>query len=305
VSDVTISVQQERLTKLEFIKLQVMVQKQAWSYLGKRDNCTLWNYCNNLYITYIVLKLGESTGMLISVRVLRATIASYYLPFWNLYTVYDIKLLLHHGFVVTQAVDCWKSDLHLSWHLKGLPSVSVSSKCLWRTQVTSELIQVVLFVWHSLTVEQKAIFIFIGFSNQKCCFVMSRNNNKFAYIYIVVWQIWTETFSSDALKDSKLQNWQRFIPYNLKKGNEMECKFIICQITYNSVCTGGVSFVCPNTDMSVYCSPNTKTWNFFSFLQLVSLFLSFSKLKFHFQYLKSTNWSIQEYETKSGFVALP
>jgi hypothetical protein len=265
----------------------------------------LWNYCNNLYITYIVLKLGESTGMLISVRVLRATIASYYLPFWNLYTVYDIKLLLHHGFVVTRAVDCWKSDLHLSWHLKGLPSVSVSSKCLWRTQVTSELIQVVLFVWHSLTVEQKAIFIFIGFSNQKCCFVMSRNNNKFAYIYIVVWQIWTETFSSDALKDSKLQNWQRFIPYNLKKGNEMECKFIICQITYNSVCTGGVSFVCPNTDMSVYCSPNTKTWNFFSFLQLVSLFLSFSKLKFHFQYLKSTNWSIQEYETKSGFVALP
>ena len=47
------------------------------------------------------------------------------------------------------------------------------------------------------SVEQKAIFI--GFSNEKCCFVMSRNNNKFAYIYIVVWQIWTETFSSDAL----------------------------------------------------------------------------------------------------------
>ena len=47
---------------------------------------------------------------------------------------------------------------------------------------------------------------------------MSRNNNKFAYIYIVVWQNWTETFSSDVLKDSKLQNWQRFIAYNLKKG---------------------------------------------------------------------------------------
>jgi len=29
VSDVTISVQQERLTKLQFVKLQVMVQKQA------------------------------------------------------------------------------------------------------------------------------------------------------------------------------------------------------------------------------------------------------------------------------------
>jgi hypothetical protein len=39
VSDITISVQQERLTKLEFVKLQVMVQKQAWSYLGKKDNC--------------------------------------------------------------------------------------------------------------------------------------------------------------------------------------------------------------------------------------------------------------------------
>jgi hypothetical protein len=36
-----------------------------------------------------------------------------------------------------------------------------------------KLIQVVLFVWHSLTVEQKAIFI--GFSNEKWCFVMSRN----------------------------------------------------------------------------------------------------------------------------------
>jgi hypothetical protein len=138
-------------------------------------------------------------------------------------------------------------------------------------------------VWHSLTVEQKAIFIFIGFSNQKCCFVMSRNHNKFEktdvnlvgtnkrhtscadriicyltndeltfhfitfLIYIVVWQIWTETFSSDALKDSKLQNWQRFIPYNLKKGNEMECKFIICQITYNSVCTGGGNLSSPQT----------------------------------------------------------
>jgi hypothetical protein len=119
VSDATISVQQERLTKLEFIKLQVMVQKQAWSYLGKKDNCTLWNYCNNLYITYIVLKLGESTGMLISVCMLRATIASYYLPFWSLYTVYDIKLLLHHGFVVIWALDCRKSDLNLSWRLKG------------------------------------------------------------------------------------------------------------------------------------------------------------------------------------------
>jgi hypothetical protein len=27
---------------------------------------------------------------------------------------------------------------------------------------------------------------------------------------------WAETFISDALKDSKLQNWQRFIAYNLK-----------------------------------------------------------------------------------------
>ena len=105
-----------------------------------------------------------------------------------------------------------------------LPSVSVSSKCLanssyertaWNEK-SFTIIQVVLFVWHSLTVEQKAIFI--GFSNEKYCFVMSRNNNKFAYIYIVVWQIWTETFSSDALKDSKLQNWKRFIAYNLKKG---------------------------------------------------------------------------------------
>jgi hypothetical protein len=103
VSDVTISVQQERSTKLEFVKLQVMVQKQAWSYLGKKDNCTLWNYCNNLYITYIVLKLGESTGMLISVRMLRATIESYYLSFRSFYTVYDIKLLLHHGFAVIRA----------------------------------------------------------------------------------------------------------------------------------------------------------------------------------------------------------
>jgi hypothetical protein len=58
----------------------------------------LWNYCNNLYITYIVLKLGESTGMLISVRMLRSTIVSYYLPFRSFYTVYDIELLLHHGF---------------------------------------------------------------------------------------------------------------------------------------------------------------------------------------------------------------
>ena len=103
MSDVTISVQQERSTKLEFVKLQVMVQKQAWSYLGKKDNCTLWNYCNNLYITYIVLKLGESTGMLISVRMLQATIESYYLSFRSFYTVYDIKLLLHHGFAVIRA----------------------------------------------------------------------------------------------------------------------------------------------------------------------------------------------------------
>ena len=119
VSDVTISVQQESLTKLEFVKLQVMVQKQTWSYLGKKDNCTLWNYCNNLYITYIVLKLGESTGMLISVRMLQATIESYYLPFGSFYTVYDIELLLHHGFVVIRALDCRKSDLNLSWRLKG------------------------------------------------------------------------------------------------------------------------------------------------------------------------------------------
>jgi hypothetical protein len=140
VSDVTISVQQERLTKLQFVKLQVMVQKQAWSYLGKKDNCMLWNYCNNLYITYIVLKLGESTGMLISVCMLRATIASYYLPFWSLYTVYDIKLLLHHGFAVIRALGCRKSDLNLSWHLKGrYVCCLVSSKCLWWTQVTSEL----------------------------------------------------------------------------------------------------------------------------------------------------------------------
>ena len=113
-----------------------------------------------------------------------------------------------------------------------------------------KLIQVVLFVWHSLTVEQKAIFI--GFSNEKYCFVMSRNNNKFAYIYIVVWQIWTEIFSSDALKDSKLQNWQRFIAYNFKvKWNGM---FIICQITYNSVCTGGVYLLfVPTKFMSVFC----------------------------------------------------
>ena len=75
-----------------------------------------------------------------------------------------------------------------------------------------KIIQVVLFVWHSLTVEQKAIFI--GFSNEKCCFVMSRNNNKFEYIYIEVWQIWIETFSSDALKDSKL-HWP-YIRYNKK-----------------------------------------------------------------------------------------
>ena len=136
-----------------------------------------------------------------------------------------------------------------------LPSVSVSSKCLWRTawnEKSFKLIQVVLFVWHSLTVEQKAIFI--GFSNEKCCFVMSRNNNKFAYIYIMVWQIWTETFTSDALQDSRLQVWQRFIAYNLKKGNEMECKFIICQITYNSVCTGGVCVLfVPTKFMSVFC----------------------------------------------------
>jgi hypothetical protein len=98
----------------------------------------------------------------------------------------------------------------------------------------------------------------------------------------------------------------RFIAYNLKKGNEMECKFIICHITYYSVCKGGVSLLfVPTQIMSVHCLSNTKTWNLFSFLQLISLFLSFSKLKFHFQYLKSTNWSIQEYETKSGFVALP
>jgi hypothetical protein len=46
--------------------------------------------------------------------------------------------------------------------------------------------------------------------------------------------------SQVTLKDSNLQVWQRFIAYNLKKGNEMECKFIICQITYYSVCTGSV-----------------------------------------------------------------
>jgi hypothetical protein len=115
-----------------------------------------------------------------------------------------------------------------------------------------KIIKVILFVWHSLTVEQKAIFI--GFSNEKCCFVMSRNNNKFAYIYIMVWQIWTETFSSDALQDSRLQVWQRFIAYNLKKGNEMECKFIICQITYYSVCTEGVCLLfVPTKFMSVFC----------------------------------------------------
>jgi hypothetical protein len=121
VSDVTTSVQQERLTKLEFVKLQVMfiVTKTGMIVSGKKNNCTLWNYCNNLYITYIVFKLGESTEMLISVRMLRTTIASYYLPFWSLYTVYDIELLLHHGFAVIRALDCRKSNLNLSWRLKG------------------------------------------------------------------------------------------------------------------------------------------------------------------------------------------
>jgi hypothetical protein len=48
---------------------------------------------------------------------------------------------------------------------------------------------------------------FVGPKLLKNCFehrvwrevVMSRNNNKFAYIYIVVWQIWTEIFSLDTL----------------------------------------------------------------------------------------------------------
>ena len=141
MSDVTISVQQERLTKLEFVKLQVMVYKQAWSYLGKKDNCTLWNYCNNLYITCIVSKLGESTGMLISVLMLRPNIASYYLPFWSLHTVYDIELLLHHGFAVIRHLTA-ESRLKSVMASEGtvcLPSVSKSSKCLSRTQVTGEL----------------------------------------------------------------------------------------------------------------------------------------------------------------------
>jgi hypothetical protein len=38
--------------------------------------------------------------MLISVRMLGATIVSYHLPFGSFYTVYDIELLLHHSFAV-------------------------------------------------------------------------------------------------------------------------------------------------------------------------------------------------------------
>ena len=137
MSDVTISVQQERLTKLQFVKLQMMVQKWVWSYLRKKDNCTLWNYCNNLYITYIVLKLDESTGMLISVRMLRTTIASYHLPFGSFYTVYDIMVLRYYP-------DTWLPKIGFKSVMASegticLPSASVSSKCLWRTQVTSEL----------------------------------------------------------------------------------------------------------------------------------------------------------------------
>jgi hypothetical protein len=137
VSDVTISVQQERLTKLQFAKLQVMVQKQAWSYLGKKDNCTLWNYCNNLYITYKVLKLHESTGMLISVRMLRTTIASYHLPFGSFHTVYDIMVLRYYP-------DTWLPKIGLKSVMASertvyLPSVSVNSKCSWRIQDTSKL----------------------------------------------------------------------------------------------------------------------------------------------------------------------
>ena len=79
-------------------------------YWRTNDLIPVRNYCNNLYITYIVLKLGESTGMLISVRMLPATIASYYLPFWSLCTVYDIELLLHHGELKLRA-NCMKWEI--------------------------------------------------------------------------------------------------------------------------------------------------------------------------------------------------
>ena len=66
-----------------------------------------------------------------------------------------------------------------------------------------------------------------------------------------------QTFSSDALVHLctlYIHRFGRFIAYNLKKGNEMECKFIICQITYYSVCKAGVSLLfVPTKFMSVFC----------------------------------------------------
>ena len=136
MSDVTISVQQERSTKLEFVKLQVMVQKQAWSYLGKKDNCTLWNYCNNLYITYIVhcIKTRRKHGNVNFCPHL--TSDNCVILFALLKFAYRLR---HRAFTTS-----WFCGNPGTWLPKiGLksvmPSVSVSSKCLWRTQVTSEL----------------------------------------------------------------------------------------------------------------------------------------------------------------------
>jgi hypothetical protein len=107
--------------KSDFRQSSARITAKPWC---SKDNSTLWNYCNNLYITYIVLKLGESTGMLISVRMLRATIASYYLLFWSLYTVYDIELLLHHGWTEYFCPNLSDHDVNvckfvvISWHYK-------------------------------------------------------------------------------------------------------------------------------------------------------------------------------------------
>jgi hypothetical protein len=174
-----------------------MVQKQTWSYLGKKDNCTLWNYCNNLYITYIVLKLGESTGMLIEYRLL-----------FNSQGVSHKQYNLNYfeWFLIScNSLVTWVRHEHLEL-----------TETDGRHTVLSDAMTDLSPIFGS-QVEQKAIFI--GFSNEKCCFVMSRNNNKFAYIYVVVWQIWTETFSSDALKDSKLQNWRNKLTSGKKKIN--------------------------------------------------------------------------------------
>ena len=129
------------LTKLQFVKLQVMVQKHAWSYLGKKDNCMLWNYCNNLYITYSIKTRRKHRNVNFCPHV---TSDNCVILFGLRKFLYRLR---HQAFTTSWFCGnpgTWLPKIGLksvmaSERMVFLPSVSLSSKCSWWTQVTSEL----------------------------------------------------------------------------------------------------------------------------------------------------------------------